>query len=168
VACLSCRQLMLKPAPLVNMSKATCSGIVDSARRRTQRHQGAGIWPIETRQAEDAGCEQQMSRLRRFAESDSGGDRCHLRNMKPKLPTEYRAGKMVPDTEKTRHSKCHCASGHERTDLTAADAGPELPEHGDIIWRAVAIRRKCFRHVAMRQSKRPRPRTGIRGTKEWR
>ena len=114
-------------APLVKYLKADLQRIVDSANEELKGIRRAGLAEA-TRQAEEA---RVINGARAFAVRRVDSTVRHLRNMKPKLPTEYRPVNGADDTEKTRRFKVTIAQPdtNEPTD-SPAPPGPEYPEHG--------------------------------------
>ena len=114
-------------APLVKYLKADLQRIVDSANEELKGIRRAGL-AESTRQAEEA---RVINGARAFAVRRVDSTVRHLRNMKPKLPTEYRPVNGGDDTEKTRRFKVAIAhpDTNEPTD-SPGPPGPEYPEHG--------------------------------------
>jgi Family of unknown function (DUF5631)/Family of unknown function (DUF5632) len=114
-------------APLVKYLKADLQRIVDSANEELKGIRRAGL-AESTRQAEEA---RVINGARAFAVRRVDSTVRHLRNMKPKLPTEYRPVNGADDTEKTRRFKVAIAhpDTNEPTD-SPGPPGPEYPEHG--------------------------------------
>ena len=114
-------------APLVKYLKADLRRIVNSANEELKDLRRAGL-AESTRQAEEA---RVINGARAFAVRRVDSTVRHLRNMKPKLPTEYRPVNGADDTEKTRRFKVAIAhpDTNETTD-SPGPPGPEYPEHG--------------------------------------
>jgi Family of unknown function (DUF5631)/Family of unknown function (DUF5632) len=117
-------------APLVKYLKADLQRIVNSANEELKDLRRAGL-AESTRQAEEA---RVINGARAFAVRRVDSTVRHLRNMKPKLPTEYRPVNGADDTEKTRRFKVAIAhpDTNEPTDSPAPPGPeyPEYPEHG--------------------------------------
>jgi len=117
-------------APLVKYLKADLQRIVNSANEELKDLRRAGL-AESTRQAEEA---RVINGARAFAVRRVDSTVRHLRNMKPKLPTEYRPLNGADDTDKTRRFKVAIAhpDTNEPTDSPAPPGPeyPEYPEHG--------------------------------------
>jgi hypothetical protein len=117
-------------APLVKYLKADLRRIVNSANEELKDLRRAGL-AESTRQAEEA---RVINGARAFAVRRVDSTVRHLRNMKPKLPTEYRPLNGADDTDKTRRFKVAIAhpDTNEPTDSPAPPGPeyPEYPEHG--------------------------------------
>jgi hypothetical protein len=113
--------------PLVKYLKADLQRIVDSANEELKGIRRAGLAESK-RQAEEA---RVINGARAFAVRRVDSTVRHLRNMKPKLPTEHRPVNGADDTEKTRRFKVAIAhpDTNEPTD-SPGPPGPEYPEHG--------------------------------------
>jgi hypothetical protein len=110
-------------APLVKYLKADLQKIVNSANDELLGIRRAGLAdPI--RQAEEA---RVINAARAFAVRRVESTVRHLRNMKPKLPAEYRPVNGADDTEKTRRFKTVAIAQtdtNEPTNRSAAARGP--------------------------------------------
>ncbi|MFY9768016.1 MAG: DUF5631 domain-containing protein, partial [Mycobacterium sp.] len=111
-------------APLVKYLKADLQRIVDSANEELKGIRRAGL-AESTRQAEEA---RVINGARAFAVRRVDSTVRHLRNMKPKLPTEYRPVNGADDTEKTRRFKV--AIAHPDTN-EPKELAPTRPSESD-------------------------------------